>query len=380
MRTIELLNKHLRKLVEMRIIGIYNKKINYIFKLRPDLKAPIPDDIRRKHINLYKSLSLPCNDKYIRFYSNVSGIIDYRYVPESLFSSRIERVLNDCETGNHEYEDKNLIDKLVNKKYLPKTLIRYIRGCFYDEDYNYLSSKQVNELLSNNKGNLIGKIASESSGGKGITEFIFKNGSYQSNSCEALTADWIEKNFSYYCIQNKIIQCDFSAQFNNSSVNTCRIITFRCPWDGKVVVLKSFLRLGASNSIVDNLSSGGVAVALNKEGYLDACAFTYKDYRKVKEHPVSKVRFQGLKHPYFKQMSEVVIEIASNIPNHNIISWDVVADCDGQVKIIEMNLTAQSSDVPQLSFGPLFGEYTEKVIDWVVKHENNSNFKHFRTF
>lgn len=380
MRLIDAINTFIRQMVEFRIIYMYNKKIDFVFKNRPDLLAPVPNDVRAKHLELYGRLGLHCNDKWLRMYSNLSGIVDYRYIPESLFASRIERVLNDCDCSNHEYEDKNMIEKLIDKEYLPKTYIRFIRGCFFDEEYNYLSPSDVNEFLSKDHGNLIGKIASDSCGGKGVIEYTYGGSRYSSKKVPYLNADWIKRNTTYYCIQRKLKQCDFTAQFNPASINTCRMITFRCPWDGKVVLLKSFLRLGASDSVVDNLSSGGVSVALDKDGFLDNSAYTYRDRKRVLEHPTSKIRFEGLQHPYYKEMSTSVLKLALSIPNHNIISWDVIADSEGKVKIIEVNLTAQNPDICQNAGGPLFGEYTEQVVDWVVNREDYAKFKHFRTF
>lgn len=380
MRIIEKINSAIRKVVVRRVIRTYDKKVDFVFKNRPDLKTQVPEDIKKKHIELYKKLGLPCNDKWLRMYSNLSGIVDYRYVPESLFASVIERVLNDCETSNHEYEDKNLFYKLIDKQYLPVTYIRFVRGCFFDEDFNFMTPTEVDKFLQSDHGNLVGKIASDSCGGKGVIEFVYKDGAYWGNGNIRLSADWIINSNVYYCIQKKIVQCEFTAQFNPYSINTCRMVTLRCPWDGKIVLLKSFLRLGATESIVDNLSSGGVSVSLDSDGNFDSCAYTYRDRKRVAEHPTSKIKFQGLRHPYFKEMSKTITTLASNIPNHNFISWDVIVDNQGQVKIIEANLSSQNPDICQLAFGPLFGDYTEKIIDWVVNHERYSTFKHFRTF
>lgn len=380
MRLIERLNILMRYIVVRRVIRIYNKKIDFVLKNRPELLAKVPEEEQRKHLELYGRIGLPCNDKWLRMYSNLSGIVDYRYVPESIYSAVIERVLNDCECGNHEYEDKNIFEKLIDREYLPETIVRYVRGIFFDCDFNYISYEDVSRILSCDNGILIGKEATESSGGKGVIAFTFIEGKYISNDGIVLNVNWIINHQSHYIIQKKLSQCDFTAQFNPSSVNTCRMMTLRCPWDGKVVLLKSILRMGVTEIAVDNLSSGGICVGINPEGELDTYAYTFKEHMPLSMHPSSKIEFKGLRHPFFKSMTDVVIKEAKRIPNYNIISWDVIADVNGNIKIIEANIVSQNPDITQLSNGPLFGEYTEQIVDWVVNHEKFLVFKHFRTF
>ena len=79
-------------------------------------------------------------------------------------------------------------------------------------------------------------------------------------------------------------------------------------------------------------------------------------------------------------MCDVVVSQAKIIPQNNIISWDVVVDNKDQVKIIETNLVSQNPDIAQINFGPLFGEYTEDLIDWIVEHKKYRLFNHLRTF
>ena len=161
-----------------------------------------------------------------------------------------------------------------------------------------------------------------------------------------MTGSWIEKISDSYVVQEKLEQCEFANKFNSYSVNTCRITTLRCPWNGAIVVAKAGMRFGVSQAAIDNLSSGGIATGLSEYGELGKFAF---DDLCVKKYEI---------HPYYQKMCEVVKLCASKIPNFNLISWDVIADSNGNIKIIELNLGGQGTDVQQFAFVSLFGKYT----------------------
>ena len=79
-------------------------------------------------------------------------------------------------------------------------------------------------------------------------------------------------------------------------------------------------------------------------------------------------------------MCKVACECHANIPNANLLSWDMVVDENKIVKILEVNAKSQGVDWPQFDFGALFGDDTEAVIDWCVEHKKNDKFAHFRTW
>ena len=380
MYIVDKFNLYFHSLMEKRVQLAYNKKVANVFLKSPEYNKPVDEETTKRHLNLYKKLGVKYDDRWLRLYSNVSGIADYRYIPESIYASVVERILNDCECCNHEYEDKNMLYKLIDNRYLPHVYMRYVRGVYYDHDFNYIPKQKVDDMLKTDSGSMIGKIAIDSSGGKGVTAFNFKDGKYISKKGEVLTPNFIENTYSHYLVQEKIEQCDFSKQFNSASVNTCRIMTFRCPWNGKVVVLKSFLRMGVGDSPIDNMSSGGICVSIDSNGMLSEKAYDYKALQPLTRHPVSKIVFKGLKHPYYKAMCNVVVSQAERIPQNNIISWDVVVNDKDQIKIIETNLVSQNPDIAQINYGSLFGEYTEELINWIVEHKKFRAFKHLRTY
>ena len=358
----------------------YNKKMAWCKKRHPELFKPVDVEVTRKHLELWRRLGLPCSDKWLRFLTNISGIADYRYAPEDLVFARVERILNDCERGGREAEDKNQFDRYVDLNDQPKTILRYIRGIFYDEEHNFISEAAARSLLEKDFGDLIGKVCVSSLGGHGISAFRFMDGKYISSKGELLTVDWIKASSQSYILQEKVEQCDFSAQFNPSSANSCKLVTLRCPWDGKIEVVKAGMRFGVTSDVFDNLSSGGVSVAVSTEGELGRVAHNWYKADPFPEHPTSHVKFAGQVHPHFGKMKELACKYAARINTMNMLSWDMLADKAGGIKILECNEISQSHDWLQFDFGSLFGQCTERVVDWCAGHIGLDYFNHFRTW
>ena len=358
----------------------YNKKMAWCKKRHPELFKPVDSTITARHLNLWGRLGLPCSDRWLRFLSNISGIVDYRYAPEDLVFACVERILNDCERGGREAEDKNQFNLYVDLKDQPKTFLRYIRGTFYDEDHHFVSEAAAKSILERDMGDLIGKVCVNSLGGHGISAFKFQNEGYVSSRGEKLTVDWIKAAAHSYVLQEKIEQCDFSAQFNPSSANSCKLVTLRCPWNGMIDVVKAGMRFGVTKDVFDNLSSGGISVAVSTSGELGRTAYNWYKADPFPEHPSTHIKFAGQVHPYFGKMKELACKYAAQVPNMNMLSWDMVADKSGEVKILEVNATSQSHDWLQFDFGALFGDYTERVVDWCATHKSFDRFNHIRTW
>lgn len=365
-------------LLRKRIAKMFNAKLALCKKRRPDLFSPVDPELVRKYKELWAPLGMPVVEDYLRFFCNISGRPDYRYLPEDIFIGRIERILNDCNRATGEAEDKNQYSLFIDPKYQPRFVLRFMRGQFFDDEYNFLTDSQAANILAHDQGDLIGKVSVDSGGGHGIKGFFFANGEYKDKTGFKLTVDWIRANFIGYVLQERISQCDFSAQFNPSSANTCRIITYRCPWDGRTLITKAGMRFGASKEVYDNLSSGGVCVSLGPNGELSPFGRDWYKLHVFTKHPTSGIEFGGLVHPFYRQMEELSCKFAAKMPNFNLISWDMVADREGVVKILEINLTKEGSDWEQYDFGPFFGDLTEKTVEWCVANSKYDSFRHIR--
>lgn len=357
------------------------KQMEHLKQKDPSLFSSFDQALEQEHLALWSRIGVKGSPLWYRMLSTISGISDARYVPEDIYQSVVERVLNAYSRRGVECEDKNNLDIYVNRKYTPKVHLRYIRGMFMDEDYRVMDEQEVNYILSMDHGDMIGKVCVGSLGGHDVCLFRFNGTQYVSDHGEKLSVDWLRQGAESYVLQEKVEQCRFSAQFNPSSANTFRMITLRCPWDGKVVLLKTGMRIGVTKEAIDNLSSGGMCVPVDANGQLGPKGYNWVmhgGYREYAEHPTSHVKFAGQCHPHFAAMKAAVIECATRIPYMNILGWDVLATEEGAIKFVEVNSTSIGTDWMQYGFGPLFGDLTEAVIAWAVVHRDFARFNYLK--
>lgn len=366
-------NQIVHPLMVKRVLKVYQKKMRLVRHWHPELFKPIDFDVVSRHQKLWGTLGLGSTDYWVTWLSNISGTVDYRYCPEDLLYGCVERVLNDCARSGFGCEDKNQFFLYVPHEMQAKTYLRFVRGAFYDEEFRWVSETAAQSILDSTQEELIGKVCVNSLGGHGITKFEPHD--------ERLKVDWIKKQAASYVIQEKIKQCDFSAQFNPHSANSCKIVTLRCPWSGEIKVVKAGMRFGQTKSVFDNLSSGGLSVCVNVEtGALSPVAYNWFHCDPHPTHPLTGVKFGGTVHPHWEAMKAAAIKYAAKVPDMNMLSWDMLVDADGNVKILEVNATSQSSDWLQFAYGSLFGDETENVVDWCARNKQYDWFAHFRTF
>ena len=79
-------------------------------------------------------------------------------------------------------------------------------------------------------------------------------------------------------------------------------------------------------------------------------------------------------------MVETALSIHRNILSYNLLSFDMVQREDGSICVVEINATSQGITQLQYDFGGLFGEYTERLVDWCATNISLDAFKHFRTW
>ena len=381
MKLSDRINAAIHPFIVRRVCSTYRKKMRLVRSWHPELFKSIDTHVVNKHRGLWRKLGLGTTDYWVTWLSNLSGVVDYRYCPEDLLYARVERVLNDCERAGFGCEDKNQFFLYVPHELQAKTFLRFVRGAFYDEEFHWLSDKTAQSILDFDNGDMIGKVCVHSLGGHGISKFTYSGGHYSSSCCDRLTTDWIRKAADSYILQEKIEQCDFSAQFNPNSANSCKIVTLRCPWNGHIRVIKAGMRFGQTKSVFDNLSSGGLSVCVDvNTGELSPIAYNWYKSDPFKKHPLTGADFSNKMHPYFGQMRDIAIRYAEKVPDMNMLSWDMIADKNGNIKILEANAASQSSDWLQFAFGPLFGDETENVVEWCASHLQYDWFSHIRTF
>ena len=318
-------------------------------------------------IKKWKILDKRVSPMSYRFYSNYIGENE-NIVPPDTARQYIEPILNQGECVKF-YNDKNSFGLFINPEDMPKTLFRSIGYKLYDGEYNAVTS--INFLSCFEGYNQIIVKPAKELGGHGISFFERKNGVLVDNNNVPLTLEYLEKNYKTdYLVQECFVQSNYIAQFNPTSVNTIRVNTYRDVNTGEIHVLGAALRIGAKGSKVDNATSGGVIIGINEDGKLGQCAYdkygcSYTIYNDIdfsnKEYII----------PNFYDVKKFAIKISKRLPHMRLFALDIVLDATNTPKLIEVNSNNFSVKFLQLTKQPVFGEYTNDVIEYC---KNNKQF------
>lgn len=346
----------------------YIKKLNVNKSKHPDVFVRVDDAVVERHKRLWRPLVKPVNTGWLDMFYGISGVADPRFVPEDVFYGVIERCLNNCNASGAFVEDKNDVCFYISKEYQPECIVRYDRGVWFDGDFNSIDRSMAKRKVADYGRAVVGKPSMGTCGGSNVR--VWNPGE--------IDLDLIEKDFEGYVLQEVLKQEKLAASFNVSSVNTCRIMTFRRPWSGETTAIAGMLRLGCGDGIADNLALGGVSVDIDSAGRLAPYGVDH-DFGKFFEHPISKRRFEGFVVPCYDKMCEVACGIARKVPGYNLLSFDMIAREDGTPCVIEINATSMTLAQLQ-TVRPLFGDETEQVVDWCASHRKFDCFKHIRTW
>lgn len=292
---------------------------------------------------------------YHRYYIDKTGIFDVKFIPDDIFAGYIDPYLN-----NREIEpgiaDKNYFDMFLKGFKMPKTYVRLINGIYEDENYNMISRKQVLEKLANVKRFVV-KPSTASYGGKNVK--FFENALF-----EEIENFLDTNNIRNLIFQEVVEQHESTALIHPKSLNTIRIMTLMLANDIKI--LPCAFRMGAGDSRVDNASFGGVYCKIFNDGSISDFAYDALGHR-FDKHPDGK-DFSIVRINCLDKVKNLVKNAAQRFPHFRLIGWDIGIDKDEEPVIIEANLTMSGLDVIETICGPLFGEYTDKVLNEVFKN------------
>lgn len=148
--------------------------------------------------------------------------------------------------------------------------------------------------------------------GKGVYK-INSSELSESHKCELATCD---DNI----IEEVIRQSGKMASLNESSVNTVRIPSFSTK--GNYSILKPFLRMGRSGSIVDNGNSGGIFATIDpKTGIINGHGHDLRGNEYI-SHPDSGVVLKGWQIPDWDDLLKLTKDVHQIIPFYPYVGWD----------------------------------------------------------
>lgn len=303
--------------------------------------------------SIYKGLG-KYNYNTHRLVYSVTGVFYPNIVPELLFRTKIELLLNKGEF-KYAWDDKSYLDVFLPDVKIPELIFRNINGVFYDKSFNILSKETVIEHLLKLERFVIKK-SYDSGMGQGVQMII----SERERILDALQL--YEKD---YVIQKVFVQHPSLAQFNSSSVNVIRYNSILI--NEKVIPLNASLRIGAKGAFndasINEKGEGMIVIGIDNNGRLKDKCYYASGVSAVNE--LSPEFFSGMKIPGYEKMTEAIIQNHKRLGYFGFIGWDFVVDVDGNPVVMEYNLNGAGILYYQYTNGPLFGEYTKEVIEYM---------------
>lgn len=348
-----IIEKYLYKQTVSRSISFYSNAIRYNASLGEYAEGE--GDWLKK----WRTLDPKLTPLAYRVFSRYLGP-NMDIVPLELCVKLVEPVLTPHNFLDY-YSDKNSFDLLFPKGTLPKTFLRNIRGIFYTSDYTPIEKKLVTDYLDRIECKEIIVKPTLSSSGKGVEKFYREGSTFLNKKQEVLSMEYLDKNYnSDSIVQEVFIQHSFFSQFNESSVNSIRIVTYRNS-KGIIYVLNSFLRIGAKGNVVDNAHAGGMFVGIDKNGCLGKYVC---DQFGRKQTVFNGIDFSTGKFfvPNWDLICEKVVELSQYIIHHDLIAWDAILNSEGIPQILEVNVGGYGGWAFQFTSGPMFGDFTDDVI------------------
>lgn len=194
----------------------------------------------------------------------------------------------------------------------------------------------------------------ESAMGRGIAkpnDMYYGLGISKVSTLEELKA--LRDSGNSYILEKLLSNCDELNIFNDSSLNTFRVVTC-IDKENKVHVVTILLRTGCKGAIIDNLKGGGVCwhIDLNT-GVIDSPGRD-GDGKSYVTHPTSGAMGPGFKIPRFEELKQYAVALASHLPGARYVGWDIAITPDG-LEVIEGNV-CPSAELIQCNGVGLYNE------------------------
>ncbi len=342
---------------------LYRRKIAGIHRRLRGQEPFLHDAARRRaHRLRWAALGRFNSARWYDVYRRCSGIDSLDFVPENVYYLAIEPRLNRREFSTA-YKDKNFYDLYYRSPLFPVVYLRDLDGVLYDRDYAPATVADDGwPAACEGAPALIVKPSVHSSGGKNVRLFTRDGGRYRGADGEILTLGFLRAAYgANFVVQERIRAHEYFRRFNDSSLNTVRIVTYRSPRTGAAVVLQTVLRIGAAGSVVDNQAAGGIACGVDETGCpgrfaVDKRGRIHEDFLPAGFDP----RRSPL--PRLPEMKAHACALAARNYYARLLGFDFCLDDRERVRLLEINNLHLEINFLQMTNGPLFGPYTDEII------------------
>jgi len=322
---------------------------------RTNLKLDNKNEYRKDISRFWKNQKLRISKNWHFLYSSFNGIYSPEYIPEDLFYGTIEPIFNNFDLVQA-YSDKNVLPSLFPEIKQPKTLLHNKNGYWFSSSNEAIDSNSIFEYIKYHR--VVVKPSIDSGRGKNFYSIEISQNTFANflSIVNCLRKDFI--------IQEFVVQSRDLSAFNESSVNTIRVMSLLI--GNRVHIVSSHLRIGVEGHNNDHL---GFVCGINSKGELGDFFRETKTGRKI-DNPVAQSignTIEGI-----DKIHSSVMNAHMKIPYFRIVSWDFSLNTDNEPVLIEINLRWQGINNHQYVNGPLFGAYTQDVLREVKHNKTNS--------
>jgi hypothetical protein len=159
--------------------------------------------------------------------------------------------------------------------------------------------------------------------GRDVFTLQVRGGRLRMNGEAGTLADLVARLREPFLLQERLDQHDRLARLHAPSINTLRITTVL--QNGQVTPLAALLRIGTNGSVVDNLSSGGIAARLDlARGALHGHGHWLPGHGTTcGRHPTSGVLLDGYEIPMVDEAMDVAARFHRALSPLFSVGWDI---------------------------------------------------------
>ncbi|MCH5218011.1 MAG: hypothetical protein J1F07_05615 [Muribaculaceae bacterium] len=353
--------------------------------------------------NGFQNSVQPGEKEYLKFWKKYSKRVEpYSYrlfshyikdpklqkyiLPEYIGFNLVDYYLNPINYRDF-YSDKNSYSVfLKDTSFLPQTLLYRIGGTLIMSEMNqpapWYNTKELADKF-HKYDKIILKPSVGSASGIGVDLFVLTENGFKNNKGTFLDSDYLSNFGNDFILQEAIKQHPYIAQFNESSVNTFRIVAYRSVKDEEVYIMTSYIRIGNKGAFIDNAHAGGKFIGIHPDtGILNK--YVCDQYGQI-TNTYNEIDFSTsqFKIPSWDKIIDAVKEISKKVLHHRYIAFDMTLDKDNNPKMIEFNIGNTAFWSAMFAGQLCFGDKTEEIMGYCKNQEikrKNGEIKHYYAY